>query len=87
MDLGKLDVKSGTQREMQGTVYKPRWRDVAGQRFGKLQALWPAGRTWTVKCRQEHLWWACQCDCGTVKVAKISSLLAGITTKCGRWCA
>ena len=42
------------------TVVRPGQRDITGQRFGKLTALWPTG----MRGRGGSLIWHCKCDCG-----------------------
>ncbi len=52
-------------------------KDVSGQRFGRLQVLWPAGKT------RRGFIWTCQCDDGNVIAVAISLLLNGHTGSCG----
>lgn len=57
-------------------------RDLTGMRFGRLQVLWPAGRAGT----QHKVYWACQCDDGTVLAVSACSLNSGHTISCGCYC-
>ena len=57
---------------------KPQFRNVTGQRFGRLTAQWPAGRGVRY---QVH--WLCLCDCGGIKVVPINSLIHDDTRSCG----
>lgn len=56
-----------------------RWKDIGGQRFGRLTALQPTG----TKRHGQHVW-ICRCDCGGYKSVPIGSLQAAAGTKsCG----
>lgn len=59
---------------------KSRWKDVGGERFGKLVAVRPTGR----KEFGQHTW-ECRCDCGRMKTVPIGSLhhRKGGTKSCG----
>jgi hypothetical protein len=50
--------------------------DVAGRRFGKLQAL-------ELTHKSGHRAWLCVCDCGGQKVVGQYELRSGISTSCG----
>lgn len=54
-------------------------RDITGQRFGRLIALRPVGRT---RPRQSVIW-LCKCDCGLEAEAVTSDLTTGHITSCG----
>lgn len=49
------------------------FKDITGQRFGKLVALEYVGNSQ----------WKCKCDCGTVVIVNTSHLMSGHTTSCG----
>lgn len=51
---------------------------LAGQRYGRLVALEPAGTN-----AAGRTLWRCRCDCGQEHVTKTSSLRAGGTRSCG----
>lgn len=53
-------------------------RDITGQRFGKLTALYPDGES-----RSNRQKWVCQCDCGETCSVSISNLRNGHTQSCG----
>lgn len=55
----------------------PLFKDLAGCRFGRLVAHWPAGR------KGPFILWLCLCDCGTLPVVRASSLSSGHTGSCG----
>ena len=55
--------------------------DLSGQRFGRLVALWPAGRRKTGKSTCTV--WACQCDDGNVTVVTVGNLTMGKARSCG----
>jgi len=52
-------------------------RDISGQKFGRLLALWP------VYHKRRIYSWACQCDCGRIKIASLNDLSKGHTRSCG----
>lgn len=58
-------------------------RDLTGQRFGKLVAIRPTGRS--NKWKSEL--WECKCDCGNTTEVASAELVKGKTQSCGckRW--
>lgn len=52
--------------------------ELAGERFGRLQALWPAGKRY-----HSRVYWACQCDDGNIVVVSATDLRTGHTYSCG----
>ena len=57
-----------------------RYIDMTGQRFGRLSVIGfshigPTGAAY----------WACKCDCGTIRVVRRSGLVSGRTKSCGCW--
>jgi len=52
--------------------------DLTGQRFGRLVAMWPAGRKST-----RRVVWLCCCDCGRLKLCLTSLLRNGNSRSCG----
>lgn len=71
-----------SHREQPYKVQMPgsRWKDIGGQRFGRLIALEPTGE----KRHGQHVW-LCRCDCGNLKCIPIGQLNAksGKTQSCG----
>jgi len=53
------------------------FRDLTGMLFGRLEALFYAGR---VNGKPS---WACKCECGTLTVTVTKQLLRGLTRSCG----
>lgn len=53
-------------------------KDITGQRFSRLSAVRPAGKTPSGK-----LTWECICDCGTVITVPTGALRSGNTRSCG----
>lgn len=54
-------------------------KDITGQRFGKLVALYRDG-----KHEKSHVsYWVCQCDCGRWTKVILTNLTAGHTQSCG----
>lgn len=58
-----------------------RMSNLSGQRFGRLVALWPAGRRKTGK--STCMVWACQCDDGHVVAIRLGNLTTGKARSCG----
>jgi hypothetical protein len=56
----------------------PAFKDITGQRFGRLVALSLSSRD-----RFGRAMWLCRCDCGTEKLIDMASMRAGLTTSCG----
>lgn len=61
-----------------GRTQRPRIRDLTGQRFGKLTALYDTGAR---NC--SGVVWHCQCDCGGEKNVPSGVLVTGGTKSCG----
>ncbi len=61
------------------TKVRPGQRDISGQRFGKLTALYPTGE----RGRGGDLLWHCVCDCGGEIDAPLHQLTAGYRKSCG----
>ena len=62
-------------------LHKKRFKDLTGQRFGRLEAL---------SCLRKQndkghylTYWLCKCDCGEFKEVYTSSLTSGNTNSCG----
>lgn len=55
-----------------------RYQDLTGRKFGRLLVKRDVGRT-----NNGRVTWGCLCECGTLKVVQVDSLLAGKTTSCG----
>lgn len=57
-----------------------RWnfKDIEGQRFGKLVAVRYAGTN-----RHQQATWQCRCDCGGKSIVASNTLLRGLTKSCG----
>jgi hypothetical protein len=53
-------------------------RNLTGQRFGRLMALWD-----TLKRRSKHVVWLCRCDCGREVDVVACGLTKGDTRSCG----
>ena len=61
------------------TVVKPGQRDITGQRFGQLVALYSTGG----QGRDGSRIWHCRCDCGSEVDAPLHQLTAGYRKSCG----
>lgn len=78
--LDTRTLQRGTVRDCGcETVVKPGQRDITGQRFGKLTALYPTG----AQGRGGSLVWHCKCDCGGEVDAPLHQLTAGYRKSCG----
>lgn len=60
--------------------YHRRYKDLTGQKFGRLTALYP-----TFMKDGSHMYWMCKCDCGNPKLKEVSSsdLQRGSVQSCG----
>lgn len=78
-----LKLKSGHTRSCGCRRYKGSGnrRDLTGQRFGRLTALYYVAR----KDRVKTSYWHCRCDCGKELDVNTMSLLRGATQSCGCW--
>ena len=54
-----------------------RWKDLTGQRFGRLEVLEVA------YTKDNKNFWKCRCDCGNVCYVNTASLTNGTTVSCG----
>lgn len=61
------------------SVVGPGARDISGQRFGKLQALYPTGG----RSGRGSMIWQCRCDCGKEVCADLNQLMSGNKKSCG----
>ena len=52
--------------------------DITGQKFGKLTAISPAGRS-----KNRGLLWLCKCDCGNERLVASGYLREGVVKSCG----
>lgn len=55
-----------------------RYKNLKGERFGKLTVLKLGGRD-----KWQNIIWSCLCDCGIVKDVQRGSLTAGLSKSCG----
>jgi hypothetical protein len=60
------------------TRHPANFKDLVGDRFGRLTVVESAGRT-----HHGEMKWACRCDCGGEKVARSDHLCNGRTQSCG----
>lgn len=56
----------------------PKHKDITGQKFGRLTALYRLHNNHTVRT-----YWLCICECGNLKESEISNLLKCNITSCG----
>lgn len=55
-----------------------KFRDLTGQRFGRLVALKDSGKRQT-----NSVVWFCECDCGNTTEVRSNNLIGGQTKSCG----
>lgn len=55
------------------------YKDITGERFGRLVVLREFGR----KEKNKHICWVCVCDCGNEKIVDGVHLRRGKSTSCG----
>ena len=72
------DLKSGKVKSC-GCRKKGTKRDLGGQRFGRLTALYPTER----RTRSGSVYWHCRCDCGGETEVSESGLVYGGYKSCG----
>ena len=87
-DCGNIVVVSGMNLRRGNTqscgclqkekTSKSRKKDITGQKFGKLTAMYPSKID-----SNKHITWHCKCDCGNECDINISSLTQGLTKSCG----
>ncbi len=56
--------------------------DMTGQKFGKLTVIKKDEKEHRAKNGKKHIYWICQCDCGTVVPIKGEYLRSTETTRC-----
>jgi len=59
-------------------MFKKQFKDITGQRFGKVIVIKPVGYT-----SDHKITWLCKCDCGNEKVIPGRNLRKGLTSSCG----
>lgn len=57
----------------------PKARDLTGQTFGRLTALYPTKK----RDRKGSIFWMCHCECGNETEARSDDLLSGNNVSCG----
>lgn len=61
----------------------PKFKDLTGQRFGRLTVLPEHEKRLSTYGSNEYMYWLCKCDCGTEKWVANYLLLNGKTKSCG----
>lgn len=54
-----------------------RWKDLTGQKFGRLEVLQFAFT------KDKKNYWKCRCECGNIRYVNTASLTNGTTVSCG----
>ena len=60
----------------------PAFKNITGQRFGRLTVIAFHGRRENPD-RSKHILWLCRCDCGNKAIVAANSLRSGTTQSCG----
>jgi hypothetical protein len=66
---------------MKGGEYMNKFKDITGQKFGKLTALYRLNNH--KKCKYYGSYWLCVCECGNLTEVYLGSLTRGNSTSCG----
>lgn len=77
-DVTKQNLQNGGVKDC---GYHKKYNDIAGQKFGKLTALYPIEKTKPTKAKSKL--WHCKCDCGKEYDAHYYDLKSGKTQSCG----
>ena len=74
------NLKAGRTKSCgcQEKANRRKFKDITGQRFGKLTALSP-----TEKRKDGSVVWECRCDCGNTYEQSINNLVRGFSKHCG----
>ncbi len=59
----------------------PNFKDLTGQKFGKLTVMGIARKTQSGK--RERYYWKCTCECGNIKEVRTDCLTTGYVRSCG----
>lgn len=65
--------------ELCAKLGKAKFKDITGQRFGRLVAI----RPYEEKTNKGGYQWLCECDCGRINIVPTYSLTGGNTQSCG----
>ena len=77
-DATKQNLQKG---EIKDCGHHREYNDIAGQKFGKLTALYPVEKTKLSKATSKL--WHCKCDCGKECNVHYPDLKSGKTQSCG----
>jgi hypothetical protein len=61
--------------------FGPRFKDISGQRFGRVVAKTPIPKDRAEKSK--HIYWNCECDCGNKFRTSATNLKTGHAKSCG----
>ena len=78
-------LKSGNTQScrcLHNVLQNQKYKDITGQRFGRLVAVEYAGTRRLGGKGQSKVQWRCQCDCGNEIIAIYGSLASGDTKSC-----
>lgn len=77
-DVTKQNLQKGGVKDC---GYHKKYNDIAGQKFGKLTALYLIEKTKPTKAKSKL--WHCKCDCGNECDVHYHNLKSGETQSCG----
>lgn len=77
-DVTKQNLQKGGVKDC---GYHKKYNDIAGQKFGKLTALYPIEKTKPTKAKSKL--WHCKCDCGNECDVHYHNLKSSETMSCG----
>lgn len=80
--LGYLNSPE-TRKKMSESRKEKFKKNLTGQKFGRLTLLRFAYMKKRGKDKRNNSYWLCKCDCGEIKIVRISSLKVGNTKSCG----
>lgn len=72
-------LRTGMTKHTKGVGNKVTAKDITGQVFGHLTALYPTGKKASNGCKV----WYCLCDCGKYTESTVGNLIRGHTRSCG----
>ena len=72
-------LRTGATKHIDGAGEKSIAKDISGQRFGHLLALYPTD----IRSSNGGIMWRCQCDCGNEINVQTGNLIRGHTRSCG----
>ena len=76
-----MDIRNKTWYNLNEVMTMPCFRDLTGERFGKLTVICVSRKVKSGK--RERYYWQCKCDCGREKEVRTDCLTSGLVRSCG----